>query len=359
MLMVPEPNEIFSHPLVSIIVPVHNGIKAGLVECINSIKNQNYTNLQIVLIDDKSSDGSLETARDLLSYSDNNVVIANKRNMGLSKNWNAGIENASGDYILLIHQDCRLSSADQLSKAVRYLELNKEYEGIIGSQVYDIREMNNSQKFIEFRLGHFFDSKCNELDVGLTENKCDLFRKNVFDKIGKFDEGVKNAGEDVIFSQRLSEHNIKIATDFKLSYIDALLDKNTVTKVLKREIIYGKVAPAVYLKFKGTKKNGRVNRVKEIRIANRMMTLANSSLISIFLILFSMNFFTFIDLLSIIAVASTRSLFVINYLQRSREEFPGLKLNIVYSLILTFVSDIVYSLSFLYGGLIYAVRGRV
>lgn len=88
--------------LVSVIVPIYNGEKF-LAECIESIINQTYKNLEILLINDGSSDNSLNICR-RYSEQDLRIKIIDKDNTGVSDTRNKGVKVASGQYILFV--DC-------------------------------------------------------------------------------------------------------------------------------------------------------------------------------------------------------------------------------------------------------------
>ena len=88
---------------VSIVVPVYNSSKY-LDECIKSICNQTHKNLEIILIDDGSTDDSKEICR---SYANNDkrIKFYSRKNSGVSNTRNFGISNATGDYIAFVDSD--------------------------------------------------------------------------------------------------------------------------------------------------------------------------------------------------------------------------------------------------------------
>lgn len=88
---------------VSIIVPVYN-VKLYVEECLESLINQTYKNIEIILIDDGSTDGSGAIC-DNYSYKDERVIVIHKANGGLSSARNAGIEAASGKYLIFVDSD--------------------------------------------------------------------------------------------------------------------------------------------------------------------------------------------------------------------------------------------------------------
>lgn len=89
--------------LISIIIPVYN-VENYLVNCIKSISNQSYKNLEIILIDDGSTDNS-PIICDQFKKSDNRIKVLHKTNGGLSDARNIGLEISSGDYVVFVDSD--------------------------------------------------------------------------------------------------------------------------------------------------------------------------------------------------------------------------------------------------------------
>ena len=88
---------------VSIIVPVYNTSKY-LNKCIDSIIKQTYKNIEIVLINDGSTDNSLEILKYYESM-DKRIIVIDKRNTGVSDTRNIGISASTGEYIMFIDSD--------------------------------------------------------------------------------------------------------------------------------------------------------------------------------------------------------------------------------------------------------------
>ncbi len=89
--------------LVSVVVPVYN-VKAYLEKCINSILNQTYKNLEIIIVDDGSTDGSSDVCDQFLEK-DNRVFVIHKENGGVVSARQAGIDKAKGEYVIAIDSD--------------------------------------------------------------------------------------------------------------------------------------------------------------------------------------------------------------------------------------------------------------
>lgn len=89
--------------LITIIIPVYN-VEKYLKKCVNSISQQTYTNLEIILVDDGSTDKSGALC-DIIAKGDKRIRVCHKKNGGLSDARNAGMKLASGEYIAFIDSD--------------------------------------------------------------------------------------------------------------------------------------------------------------------------------------------------------------------------------------------------------------
>ena len=89
--------------LISVIVPVYK-VEQYLPQCVESILNQTYRNLELILVDDGSPDGCGKIC-DAYAEKDSRVRVIHKKNGGLSDARNAGLNAASGDYLSFIDGD--------------------------------------------------------------------------------------------------------------------------------------------------------------------------------------------------------------------------------------------------------------
>lgn len=90
-------------PLISVIVPIY-GVEKYLEQCLDSIINQTYRNLEIILIDDGSPDRCGEIC-DRYASRDSRIKVIHQSNQGLSAARNAGMDMATGEYISFIDSD--------------------------------------------------------------------------------------------------------------------------------------------------------------------------------------------------------------------------------------------------------------
>lgn len=94
---------IINHPKVSLILPIYN-MEKFLERCVDSILAQTYDNLEIILVNDGSKDRSDEICKKYASL-DQRVIYVSQKNGGICAARNAGLDHASGDYIIFIDPD--------------------------------------------------------------------------------------------------------------------------------------------------------------------------------------------------------------------------------------------------------------
>jgi glycosyltransferase involved in cell wall biosynthesis len=115
-------------PLVSVVMPVRN---AGnfLLEAIESILNQTYTNFELVIVNDASTDN---TAKILSSFKDNRMrVFRNKRRLGVTKSANLAISKAKGEYVARMDGD-DVADSKRIEKQINFLIKNKNVVAVGG-----------------------------------------------------------------------------------------------------------------------------------------------------------------------------------------------------------------------------------
>ena len=88
---------------VSVVVPIYN-VEKYLPKCIETIQTQSYENLEIILVNDGSTDSCLKIC-EKYKKDDERIIIVNKKNGGLSDARNYGIEKATGKWITFIDSD--------------------------------------------------------------------------------------------------------------------------------------------------------------------------------------------------------------------------------------------------------------
>lgn len=143
-----------TEPLISVIIPVYN-VELFLEQCLESILQQTYSNIEVICVDDGSTDKSLDICQKYKER-DNRVFVIHKNNQGVSSARNTGVDFAHGQYIIFVDAD------DYLDKnALRILISYHNGEGnLIVALNYDrvsaeARYNNYSADITEKKYKHF------------------------------------------------------------------------------------------------------------------------------------------------------------------------------------------------------------
>lgn len=184
---------------VSVIITSFNKGKF-LNECINSVKNQSYQNLEIILIDDCSTDSyTIGILKELKNDNQINIFKLTE-NKGVSNVRNFGIKNSTGEYILIVDGDDKISDT-YIEKAVKIIESDSEYK-IVSCEVelfgYYHGKMPLAKPEIEYLIAQ------NALIIS------SLFRKSDFEKTSGFNENMKEGLEDWDFWLSILEKGGKV-----------------------------------------------------------------------------------------------------------------------------------------------------
>lgn len=187
-----------ANPLISVIVPIY-GAEQYLDRCVESIVNQSYTNLEILLIDDESPD-SCPAMCDAWAVKDHRVKVIHQQNKGPSGSRNAGLDLAEGDYISFVDSDdyIELNLFDLMLHAIHVtnsdIAILDEHNCKINTK--DIKNnlaTYNQEETVLYIISTLNNSPCNK-----------LYKRNIIDK-HRFYEG-KTYGEDLDFLSRIFTH---------------------------------------------------------------------------------------------------------------------------------------------------------
>lgn len=205
------------NPLVSVIVPTKNSSRT-LEACLNSIKKQSYGNVELIVVDNNSTDNTKEIAN---RYTDKVFDKGPER----SAQRNYGVENSNGEFVLIIDSDMILSEK-VTSSCVEKIMSDNQIVGLI---------------IPEESFGEGIWAECKKLErsfyVGVDWMEAARFyRKNVYQKIGGFNEKMVS-GEDWDLSQRMrNEGRIDRIND----YIYHNEGKVVFLNLIKKKYYYGK-----------------------------------------------------------------------------------------------------------------------
>ncbi len=230
-----------SNPLVSIVIPVHNGEKY-IQESIDSCLNQTYKNIEILVVDDKSEDKTLEI---LKGYGDKITVIPIEKQDGLGNVINVGIRKSKGKYIARMDAD-DIMYPTRIEKQVEYLESNSKCVAI-GGQIDIIDENSNITNHRDYAIDDR-DIKKNRFLFQPFAHPAVTLRKSTVEDIGLYPENMWKV-EDVKFFLILSTkgeyHNLEdTVLKYRMTYktesqskmLDHFKKTNDIRKWAMREL---------------------------------------------------------------------------------------------------------------------------
>lgn len=207
--------------LISIIVPVYN-VEKYLEECIDSILNQTYKNLEIILVDDGSTDKSGIICEDYAKI-DSRIKVIHKKNGGLSDARNVGIDKALGEFIIFVDSDDYIDK-DMCQILINYVcEYNVDIVSCNFKKVFDNNiEEDNITYFKEKIkiltkeevLKEYFVTLAPEIFA--TWNK--LYNRNIFFSEKKIRFPLNRLHEDIATTYKLYNESKKIILLNKILY---------------------------------------------------------------------------------------------------------------------------------------------
>jgi glycosyltransferase involved in cell wall biosynthesis len=212
---------------ISVIIPVFNG-QDYLLAAIQSVFQQEYDELEIIVIDDGSTDDTAELISSL--NKPNPIKYFYQQNKGPASARNLGLEKASGEWIAFLNSD-DLWPKSKIASCLESLKINKEAEMHWGmTQVFFESEELKSK---------FIGSDFVEKPIFNTYIGAAFIRKSVFEKIGIFDTTLRYC-EDLDWYQRSQEEKVKtifsnsIDLYYRIHYRNSTHDNFSLNKNLVR-----------------------------------------------------------------------------------------------------------------------------
>lgn len=168
--------------MVSVIIPVYN-TQEYISECLKSVIRQSYTNLEIIIVNDGATDGSMEIVRNH-AKKDSRIKIINQSNKGLAAARNSGIRHASGDWLFFLDSDDYI--ADDAIETLLSNALSSHSDMVLSGYLR-FTDDGNKQKIPVPEITITGSKKINEFFIN-GKNKYNyvwskLYSKNVFSRI--------------------------------------------------------------------------------------------------------------------------------------------------------------------------------
>jgi len=189
-----------SEPLVSVLIPCYN-VEKYVVESVSSILNQTYTNIEVVAINDCSTDATKEKLENLALQDSRVKVYSNETNLKLINTLNKGIELCSGKYIARMDAD-DISLPTRIEKQVEFLEYNTDYS-VVSTMFYTFKTGSskknlyiNPTKYEELQAFLLFKSGICHPAV--------MIRKTLFTELGlRFEQEYVHVEDYALWSKAL------------------------------------------------------------------------------------------------------------------------------------------------------------
>lgn len=220
-----------SKETVSIIIPIYNCEKY-LERCIESVTAQSFSNIEILLIDDGSTDRS-GVIGDRLAAEDNRIRIYHINNSGVSVARNYGLNCATGDWIQFVDSDDYIEKdmTEYLVREVKEKSVDCVVCGFIQETPYRNKSNVETEKPLVYSNKEYF---CNILEdplsfyYGVVWNK--MYRKDIIDQYEMSFDTNQKLGEDFLFTLEYLKHIDKLSVISRRPYHYNCLEQNSLSR---------------------------------------------------------------------------------------------------------------------------------
>ena len=239
------------HPVISVVVLNWNGYPF-LEACLHSLVTQTYSPLEIILVDNASSDGSVELVREKFPQVS---VIVNEKNLGFAAGNNVGVRASGGKYVLVLNNDARLD-ATCIEEMRRSIEKDERF-GACASKILleyeenllDAAGLVIGPDGLSIGRGRLEpgDRYPDETEVFFASSCACLYRREMLEDIGLYDEDffayaedtdmgwrARLAGWKCIYSPKALVHHLHSASSGSYSHLKAfLVERNRLWVAIK------------------------------------------------------------------------------------------------------------------------------
>lgn len=242
--------------LISICIPTYNG-EAFIEQTLQSIKQQTYRNIELIISDDNSKDNTLQIIEKFKKEVEFPVNIFHHTPSGIGANWNNCLANANGDYIKFIFQDdlmedtcleymlrCLMETNTKIAICKRKIIIDKHYKynksieewlsmyGDLQTQLQPLQALNGYSIITKsiFSNKRFLEKPYNKIGEPIVG----LIHKSVYDSIGKYDENIKQFLDYEFWYRALLKYDFALINKALVSF---RVHVNQTTKVNERNKI--------------------------------------------------------------------------------------------------------------------------
>lgn len=211
-------------PAISVIVPIYN-VEDYVVKCVDSILNQTLRDLEIILVDDGSTDNSGKICDEYLTK-DDRVKVIHKKNGGLSDARNAGLDVCKGEYIGFVDGDDYIDEDMYEMLYKNIINYDADISMCRFRRIYNNRIDDNGRDLIRYTKDKkeiIEELYCGSIGISVCSK---LYKRNIFSNLRFF---YGKTYEDVYITLHTVENATKVVFDYKSKY-NYILRENSITE---------------------------------------------------------------------------------------------------------------------------------
>ncbi|WKS94939.1 glycosyltransferase [Riemerella columbina] len=186
-------------PLVSVLLPAYN-VEAYIAETVESVLEQSFTNFELIIINDGSTDKTLQVVE---AFKDPRIILVNQENLGLAKTLNKGLQMARGEYIARIDGD-DICYRNRLKIQVEYLENHPEI-GLLGTGIELIDEQSQHLGYRVPIIGQHILPWVIRYQGNPIKHPTVMFRRQLALDCGGYDQRIGKYFEDYMLWLKMSQ----------------------------------------------------------------------------------------------------------------------------------------------------------
>jgi len=201
-------------PIVSVIIPTYNRAKC-IKRAIGSVLNQTYKNVEIIVVDDGSTDNTKEVLKTFIESK--KIKYFYQKNKGPSAARNLGIKNSKGEYIAFLDSDDEWLP-EKLGKQIRLFQNSKDKKlGFVGCNVIVVMETTGDLFKYKFpRYKNFFEFLLS--GPFMWTPSIILTKKKIIEAVGLFDENLRFYEDWDIWIRIARKYNFDLISDYLIKY---------------------------------------------------------------------------------------------------------------------------------------------
>jgi glycosyltransferase involved in cell wall biosynthesis len=209
-------------PKISVIIPVYN-VEPYLRKCLDSVIHQTLTDLEIICVNDGSTDGSLAILEEY-APKDSRITIINQENQGIGNARNAGLDKASGKYIYFIDSDDWVEP-DTLQKCITIMEEDSEIDlvgfgAFVEKEKVDDEQVKGAQQYHSLKNSGLFATSPENIRQMVTTVWNKIFKTEIIKKYQiLFPEGLWYEDNAFYYEYYLHTKKIYILNEYLYHYL--------------------------------------------------------------------------------------------------------------------------------------------